>query len=71
MRLQYISYYLLFFVITVCFAYINTMSTEPFTPMVRELYRPLVRKTRMTGEGLYNTYSAKMTNFFRKWGLYS
>ena len=42
---------------------------ESFTPKIRAFYRPLVRKTRIVGEGFYNRTSSKMNNLFRKFGI--
>jgi dolichol kinase len=42
---------------------------EGFTPKIRAFYRPLVRKTRIVGEGFYNKTSSKMNNLFRKFGI--
>jgi hypothetical protein len=42
---------------------------EGFTPKIRAFYRPIVRKTRIVGEGFYNRTSSKMNNIFRKFGI--
>ena len=42
---------------------------EGFTPKIRAFYRPIVRKTRIVGEGFYNKTSSKMNNLFRKFGI--
>ena len=44
-------------------------STENFTPVIRELYRPYVRNARIMSEGFYSTQSSNMSNLFRKFGI--
>jgi len=59
--MKYLLYYLLFIVIVLCFAYINTMSDkESFTPNIRAYYRPMVRRTRLATE----SFKTKVTNTF-------
>lgn len=63
-------YCLFLFLIIILFAYSNSLhNVEQFTPNLRELYRPIVRKTRIVGEGFYNKTSANISNLFRKFGL--
>ena len=47
----------------------NNDSTENFTPVIRELYRPYVRNARIISEGFYDTHSSNMSNLFRKFGI--
>lgn len=72
--MKYILYYLLFFVVILMFAYINTPQDTPkkvehFTPAINQLYRPLVRNTRVIGEGFYNKSTSNISNLFRKFGI--
>jgi hypothetical protein len=58
------------FLIIVLFAYFNSLHTvEHFTPGIRAFYRPIVRKTRIIGEGFYNKTSSNISNLFRKFGI--
>ena len=53
--------------IIIIFAYINSMhSVEHFTPTIRQIYRPVVRNTRLISEGFYNNTTSYMSNFLRK-----
>lgn len=68
--MKYLMYCLFLFLIIILFAYSNSLyNVEQFTPNLRELYRPIVRKTRIIGEGFYNKTSANISNLFRKFGL--
>lgn len=59
--MKYLLYYLLFIVIVLCFAYINTMSEkESFTSNIRAYYRPMVRRTRLATE----SFKTKLNNSF-------
>ena len=59
----------LFFIVTL-FAYFNSLPVvEKFTPTVRAFYRPIIRKTRIVGEGFYNKTSSNISNLFRKFGI--
>jgi len=66
-HLLYISF---LFLIVLLFSYYNMSHTvENFTPKIRELYRPIIRNTRIIGEGFYNKGSSNISNLFRKFGL--
>jgi hypothetical protein len=68
--MKQLMYCLFLFIIIILFAYSNSLhNVEQFTPNLRELYRPIVRKTRIVGEGFYNKTSANISNLFRKFGL--
>jgi hypothetical protein len=41
-------------------------SVEPFTPNIRELYRPIIRNTRLISEGFYNNTTSSVSNLLRK-----
>jgi len=66
-------YYAILIAIILMFIYINSLSKtkveESFTPKIREMYRPIVRKTRIVGEGFYNKSSSDISNLFRKFGI--
>jgi hypothetical protein len=68
--MKFFLYYCFFLFIIVLFAYINSLnSVENFTPKIRELYRPYIRKARIVGEGFYNNTSSNISNLFRKFGI--
>lgn len=68
--MKYLMYYLFFIIIVVIFAYFNSLQdVEPFTPKIRELYRPYVRNARIIGEGFYNKHQNNISNLFRKFGI--
>jgi hypothetical protein len=68
--MKYFLYYCLFIVIILIFSYINSLhNVEQFTPKIRELYRPIIRNTRLIGEGFYNKTSSNISNLFRKFGV--
>ena len=53
--------------VIVFFSYINSLpSVEHFTPNIRQIYRPILRKTRLISEGFYNKTTSYMSNFLRK-----
>ena len=65
-----IFYICLLIIVIFFFAYINTQnSKENFTPKIRELYRPLIRNTRIIGEGFYSKTNTHISNLFRKFGI--
>ena len=51
--------------------YVNSLHKveESFTPKIREMYRPVIRKTRIIGEGFYNKSSSNISNLFRKFQI--
>lgn len=69
--MKYLFYYIFFMIIVLFFAYINsrTVPKEPFTPKMRELYRPYIRKARVISENFYNNKKQGITNLFRKVGI--
>jgi hypothetical protein len=68
--MKYFLYYCLFVVIILIFSYINSLhNVEQFTPKIREFYRPIIRNTRLIGEGFYNKTSSNISNLFRKFGI--
>lgn len=78
--MKYLLYNCFFLLVVLVFAYVNTMLThisyqpqtdvaEPFTPRIRELYRPYTRNARLLSEGLYNKHTSTLSNLFRKFGI--
>lgn len=68
--MKYIIYYLFFLLITVTFAYFNSLhEVENFTPKIREFYRPYLRNVRVISEGFYNKQKNYVSNLFRKIGI--
>lgn len=69
--MKYLYYYFLFMLIVILFAYINSYPSkkEPFTPVVRGFYRPIIRKTRLVAEGFYDKTKKNMDNLFYKFGI--
>ena len=69
-NLSTIGYCLFLMIIVVIFAYINSQKIlEKFTPGIRQMYRPYVRKARMTYNNLYDTTANQASNLFRRIGL--
>jgi hypothetical protein len=63
--MKYFLYYCLFAFVVLIFAYINTISyekKEPFTSHIRAFYRPLIRRTRLAGEGFYTQAQDKIAS---------
>ena len=63
-----------FVLIVLVFAYINTQNIiqiETFTPKIRQMYRPIVRNTRVFGEGFYNKTTNNISTLFRRYGIYN
>jgi hypothetical protein len=69
--MKYYLFYIfvLFFIINFFLYYITPHPIENFTPKIREFYRPIIRKTRLIGEGFYSKSSSTISNLFRKLGL--
>lgn len=61
----------------ILFIYYNTIhnaeekveTVENFTPYMRHIYRPYIRKARIIGEGFYVDQKINITNLFRKFGI--
>ena len=47
----------------------DNKNTEGFTPSLRKIYRPHIRKTRIAIESFYNKHSNKLHNIARKIGI--
>jgi len=68
--MNHLIYNCLLFLIVIIFAYVNSLhSVEHFTPAIREIYRPIVRNSRIVGEGFYNKTTSNISNLFRKFGI--
>jgi hypothetical protein len=68
--MNYFIYYCFLIFIVLIFSYINSTNTiENFTPKIRELYRPIVRNTRIITENFYNRQKTNISNIFRKFGI--
>jgi len=68
--MKFILYYIFLAAIILFFSYLNSLhSTESFTPYINGMVRPVVRNTRIIGEGFYNKTSSNISNLFRKFGL--
>ena len=71
MKLKHFWYICFLFVVVIIVSHVNTLqhNLETFTPKIRAFYRPLVRQTRIVGEGFYNKSSSNISNLFRKFGI--
>jgi hypothetical protein len=68
--MNYFLYNSILVIIIILFSYYNTISSvEPFIPSIKSIYRPIVRNTRIIGEGFYNKSTSHVTNLFRKFGI--
>ena len=68
--MKHLLYNCFLFLLVILFAYSNSLhNVDGFTPGVRAFYRPIVRRTRMVGEGFYNKTSTNISNLFRKFGI--
>lgn len=77
--MKFFVYNCFFLLIVLVFAYVNTMLShisdtkedvaEPFTPRIREFYRPYTRNVRLVSEGFYNKHTSTLSNLFRKFGI--
>ena len=68
--MKHLLYNCFLFLLVIIFAYVNSLhNVDGFTPGVRAFYRPIVRRTRMVGEGFYDKTSTDISNLFRKFGI--
>jgi hypothetical protein len=69
--MKYLYFYICFLIFIICiFAYFNVkQSVEAFTPKIRSLYRPYIRKARIMSKNMYDKTSSNVSNIFRKTGL--
>jgi hypothetical protein len=68
--MKHVVYICFLILIVTFFAYINSMhNVEQFTPNIRELYRPIIRNTRLISEGFYNNTTSSVSNLLRKFKI--
>ena len=68
--MKFFIYYFFLIIIMFIFSYINSLEhTEPFTPTINSIYRPIVRNTRMLSEGFYDKSTSNISNLFRRFGI--
>ena len=66
----YFSLYLILLIIIFwMFQKTSLNSIEGFTPKMREIYRPYIRKIRVFSENVYNNTIDNVSTFFRKTGV--
>jgi len=71
MKLLY-NYILLFILIllSIYFLYTNNYKyNEPFTPHIRQMYRPHIRNVRIYSEGFYNKHKNNIDSLLRRFGI--
>jgi len=69
MNSWFLFFWLVLIVLVVSQSFHN--SKEGFTPKVRSIYRPYMRKMRLTVESYTNKYNSDyLLGFLRKFGLY-
>jgi len=62
--------YIFIIVIVLLFFFITTtQKLEGFTPSIREMYRPYIRKARISGDSFYTHHSTNISNFLRKYAI--
>ena len=61
--------FLIAVVISVSYAGLLLKNLEGFTPSVRKVYRPYLRKARIATEGFRDKYALKMTNMMKRAGI--
>ena len=69
MKFNTYKFLYLFFVIIIFFFFNTIKINEGFTPSIREIYRPYIRKARIIGEGFYVEHTTKISNLLRKYGI--
>ena len=47
----------------------NWSIQESFTPGLRKIYRPYLRRARVTTESFYSNKSTDISNMFRRFGI--
>jgi hypothetical protein len=68
--MKYILYSCFLFLIILFFSYNNSLhSVENFTPKIRQMYRPIIRNTRLVTENFYNKNASNISNLFRKFSI--
>jgi hypothetical protein len=68
--MKYLIYIYSFVLIILILSYYNSLqNVENFTPKIREIYRPIFRKTRIISEGFYNKTTSNIYNLLRKFEI--
>ena len=68
--MKYNWIYIFFILSILIYLFMNTNTTvENFTPTIRKLYRPYVRKSRIYYQYMYNKNTQFIFNIFRKYGI--
>jgi len=68
--MKYNWIYIFFILSILIYLFINNNTTvENFTPTIRKLYRPYVRKSRIYYQDMYNKNTQFVFNIFRKYGI--
>lgn len=54
-------------IIIVTFAYVNSQKVlETFTPQIRQMYRPYIRRARLEYDNFFNTYFTRAYNWYKR-----
>ena len=68
--MKHIIFNCFLFLIILFFAYTNSLhSVENFTPKIRQIYRPIIRNTRLVTENFCNKNISYIYNLFRKFSI--
>jgi hypothetical protein len=68
--MKYLLYYCFFIIIIVAFAYFNSLhDIDGFTPMLKEMYRPYIRRARIRVESFYDKQQKVISNLIKKIGI--
>ena len=60
---------LLLFIVVFLYFYQKWTIEEGFTPAMRRIYRPYVRRACVTTESFFNDKSTDVSNMFRRFGI--
>jgi uncharacterized protein YggT (Ycf19 family) len=61
-------YLFLIILITFCLQF-NNNNYENFTPFMRKMYRPHIRKARIMSENIYENYQNNVNVFLKKYNI--
>lgn len=64
-----ISYYIICFFILFIIMNMLSQTCEPFTPQMREYYRPYLRRTKNVSESLYTDIQNRANILFRRYRI--
>jgi hypothetical protein len=64
--LYILNIFIIIFLIYTFYIYYNQNNKENFTPYIRKIYKPHVRKIRVFSEGLYNNTINKISTQIKK-----